>query len=84
MQLEQGCVVRSIAGRDADRFYVVLRLAEGAAWIADGKLRPLERPKKKNVKHLRPTNARARMEDLATNNQLKRFLKGFGPDKAAT
>ncbi|MDD2954757.1 MAG: KOW domain-containing RNA-binding protein [Oscillospiraceae bacterium] len=84
MQLEQGCVVRSIAGRDADRFYVILRTEEGFAWIADGKVRPLERPKKKNAKHLRPTKTRIPLETIVTNNQLKRFLKGFGPDEAAT
>lgn len=84
MQLERGCVVKSAAGRDADRFYVVFRVEDGFAWIADGKIRPLERPKKKNVKHLRPTSAKARMENIVTNNQLKRFLKGFGPDKATT
>ena len=48
MQLTKGMIVRSMAGHDKNRFYVVLDLCEGDAWIADGKQRKLERPKRKN------------------------------------
>lgn len=77
MEIKQGCVVRSISGRDAQRFYLVLRVEDGFCYIADGKIRPLERPKRKNQKHLRKTNTQVSVDDFTTNNQLKRLLRPF-------
>ena len=57
MQIKQGSVVKSIAGHDSDRFYVVVRLEGDFAYIADGKVRKLESPKKKRLKHLAPTKS---------------------------
>jgi ribosomal protein L14E/L6E/L27E len=68
-------VVKSAAGRDKDRFYVVLRLEAGCAYIADGKIRPLERPKKKNIKHLKPTSAVMEIDCLQGNRSLARALE---------
>ena len=52
-KLETGRIVRSKAGRDEGRYFVVIAL-EGAefALVADGRLRGVERPKRKRVKHL--------------------------------
>lgn len=81
MQITKGCVVRSISGRDADRFYVVMQLDGGFAVICDGKVRRLEKPKRKSVKHLRPTQTVLNPETLTTNNQLRQALRGFNnPD----
>ena len=77
MEIVKGCVVKSTSGRDAQRFYLVIRVEGGFAWIADGKVRPLERPKRKNCRHLRATNTRVRVEEFTTNNQLKRLLPSF-------
>ena len=77
MEIVKGCVVKSISGRDAQRFYLVVKIEDGFVWIADGKVRPLERPKLKNPKHLRTTNTQVQVENFATNNQLKRLLHSF-------
>lgn len=51
--LEIGRVVRSKAGRDAGRPFVVIReLDEEYVLIADGDLRKVAKPKKKKRKHL--------------------------------
>ena len=54
MQIKQGSVVKSMAGHDSDRFYVVVRLEGDFAYIADGKVRKLENPKKKTPKTPQP------------------------------
>ena len=83
MQIEKGCVVRSISGRDADRFYVVMELQDDCALICDGKVRRLVRPKRKNLRHLRPTKTLLALEDLTTNNQLRRALRAYNnPEEA--
>ncbi len=48
-----GCVVTSKAGRDrGDRYVVVAALGNDMVLVADGEHRGVERPKRKNVKHL--------------------------------
>ena len=51
-----GQIVCSRAGRDKDKFLVVVGIDDGMLLGCDGRERPLERPKRKNVKHLRFTN----------------------------
>ena len=47
---------------------------KGFPLAADGKERPLERPKKKNPKHLQRTNHRIDLEQL-TDKKLRTFLR---------
>ena len=53
-----GRVVWSRAGRDKKRPFLIVGIADdGKVLIADGKLRTLAKPKKKNLKHLVITDA---------------------------
>jgi ribosomal protein L14E/L6E/L27E len=48
-----GQIVHSRAGRDKDRFFIVVSLVnEEYVLIADGDLRKISNPKKKKIKHL--------------------------------
>ena len=51
-QIEKGCIVRSKSGRDAGRLFAVLDMDENGAFVVDGQLRRLEKPKRKNIRHL--------------------------------
>ena len=51
MELKVGQLVYSRAGRDRGKFLAVVDITEKGVFIADGKERPLERPKCKNPKH---------------------------------
>lgn len=55
-EIEIGSAVRSKAGRDKNRFFAVLSLEGTFAYIADGDLRTIEKPKKKKLMHLAATN----------------------------
>jgi ribosomal protein L14E/L6E/L27E len=49
-----GRIVQSVAGRDADRLYVIVAELDGEhVAIADGRLRKCVNPKKKKLKHLK-------------------------------
>lgn len=52
-RLEIGSVVYSKLGRDSGKYYVVVTIEQTVAYIADGSLRKLSNPKRKNVKHLK-------------------------------
>ena len=76
MDIKAGAVVIAKAGRDKGRaFAVVDMLNSRTALIADGKTRPLERPKRKNIIHLQATSAT--VDCCTTNRQLRIFLKSF-------
>ncbi len=48
--------VKSCAGKDKDGLYVVVgKLDYPYVWIADGRKYTLDKPKKKNCRHLQPT-----------------------------
>ena len=70
----RGKVVCSKSGRDKGYFMVIVKCEEGVAFVCDGKERPLERPKKKNLKHLQLTNKVLCSESLNTNKSLRKAL----------
>lgn len=71
--IKVGSVVRATAGREKDRNFVAVAVCGGFAFIADGRERKLEHPKKKNVKHISPAGAEINTEGL-TNKKLRRLL----------
>ena len=78
MDFCKGMIVRSRAGRDAGRWCVIVGLEENFAQVADGDLRPLEKPKRKKLMHLAPTHTVLEEQDYPTNNRLKQVLAAFG------
>ena len=69
-----GRIVCSKAGRDKDYFLVVVKSENGFLYVCDGKERPLERPKRKNEKHLQFTNTVLTPDSYKTNKSLKKAL----------
>ncbi|MDL2300549.1 hypothetical protein LJC01_02775 [Clostridiaceae bacterium OttesenSCG-928-D20] len=45
-------IVLSLAGRDKNQLFYVLSIENGYAFLTDGKLRKISKPKKKKLKHL--------------------------------
>ncbi|MDE7454332.1 MAG: KOW domain-containing RNA-binding protein [Clostridia bacterium] len=64
--LKIGSVVLSTQGRDKDAYFVVVNidLKHGYAYLADGGMRKLNAPKKKNLKHI--SNSGTVLESIAT------------------
>lgn len=56
MEVAAGMVVRSIAGRDKGDLFIVLSREGAYAYLANGELRKVDRPKKKKLKHLQPSH----------------------------
>lgn len=73
MNTVKGMVVKSMAGRDSGGYFVATEVSDDRILIADGGERPLERPKKKNPKHISPTGMRIDTDGL-TNKRLRRLL----------
>lgn len=69
-----GTIVRGLAGRDRDGFFVVVRTDGGSVFICDGKRRPVDRPKRKNPKHLQKTRGFIPAEKLLSNRSIKKAI----------
>ena len=69
-----GRIVCSKAGRDKGYFMVVVKQEGDFLLVCDGKERPLERPKRKNAKHLTFTNTVLENDSFKTNKHLKKAL----------
>ncbi|MGN1080521.1 MAG: hypothetical protein ACI4QV_00355 [Acutalibacteraceae bacterium] len=80
MQQLKGRIVVSKKGKDKGRFLVIVE-DNCEIFVADGKLRPLEKPKKKNLKHLALTNSYLDEAQMATNRSLRKALEAFGTAK---
>ena len=79
-KIEKGAIVRSKAGRDKFRYFVVIEVIDNNyCLIADGDLRKIEAPKKKKISHLAFTNDKAtNIEDFEfTNKSLKALTKSY-------
>lgn len=73
-----GSVVISKAGRDKTKVMVVVEETENYLLVCDGKERPVERPKRKNPKHLKLTGLHLKAHQLETNRALRKALKCCG------
>lgn len=72
-----GRIVYSKAGRDSGKFMVVIASSEGSVLVCDGKERPLERPKLKNLKHISLTSGYLKEESFSTNRAIRKALKQY-------
>ena len=77
MQVKRGQVVRSLAGHDKGDFQAVLELCPPYALVCDGKRRKLEKPKRKKLLHLAPTQTVLGEEALRTDRQIRTALRAF-------
>lgn len=50
--VQEGMFARSLAGHDKGKLYVIVKVEEPYVYLADGRIRPLERPKKKKLMHV--------------------------------
>ena len=82
MDIVAGSLVFSAAGRDKGKEFLVLSVEENICFVADGKLRKAENPKKKKLKHLMgtnkisaPLNEILQRGDSPTNSEVRKFIK---------
>lgn len=73
MKAKVGMVVKAIAGKECGRLFAVVKADEKYIFIADGKKRKLQSPKRKNPKHLRSTDHIVDINDI-TDKKLRIVL----------
>lgn len=64
-------------GHDKGTLYYIIEETQNYVLVSDGRLHPLEKPKKKNLKHIQRTNFSASQETTVTNDNIKYLIKRF-------
>lgn len=77
MDLKIGSVVISKAGHDSGEMFAVMSIEDKNVFLSDGRQRKVEKPKKKNLKHIAVTTHIIQSEYLQTNRKLKKALAAF-------
>ncbi|MBO5556085.1 MAG: KOW domain-containing RNA-binding protein [Oscillospiraceae bacterium] len=84
MTLTKGNVVRSVAGHDKGDLFLILREEGDFVWLADGKRRKIETPKKKRRKHVvsagvwtHPVIGRLTDGEPVLDSEIRRALAAF-------
>jgi len=74
MNCENGMLVKSKAGHDIGRLYVIIRKEGEYLYLSDGHFRPLNKLKKKKKKHVQVINRICDMQNI-TDADIRRILK---------
>ena len=91
MDISKSDIVMSAAGRDAGKLFYVLKVEGSFAYLVDGKIRKLESPKRKKLKHIRfvarsdtRVACKIQQDEPLLNSELRRDLAIFGQEKVRT
>ena len=84
MDIQKSDIVRSAAGRDKDKCFVVLGVEGEFLLLADGKSRKVESPKRKKRRHVlyvaseqTRLSDKIKSEEKVTNSELRRALAEY-------
>lgn len=79
---EAGMLAWSRAGHDCGTLYVIIKTDEEYVYLSDGRLRPVEKPKKKKKKHVQvirkiPQEFNDMTEKMIKNEDIRRVIRRF-------
>lgn len=72
----------SKAGHDKNQLYIILEAADDYVYVVDGRLKTLEKPKRKNIRHIQIINdideelvRKKRNNEIISNEDIKKAIK---------
>ena len=77
-----GYLAYSLAGHDKGAVYLIIEETGDSVYVADGAVRTLGRPKKKNKRHIQVIKKENQRVDISsvTNEQIKHIIKLYLKD----
>lgn len=87
----KGRLAFSRAGHDKGKLYLIVRQEGERVWLADGRTRSVQDPKKKNRKHIQPAGQEFSEEEVASffenpawaDNRIRETIDRFQRQKEA-
>ena len=75
---KKGNLAKSIAGHDKEQIFVIVEEKGEYVYVADGRLRTIEKPKRKNKKHIQPIYYRNELlSEIKSDEDIKRVIQLF-------
>ena len=75
-----GMLAKSLAGHDQGQIYVIIAADQEYVYLADGKIRLIEKPKKKKRKHVQLILKQYNIEET-DNVAIKKILKDYNKEE---
>ncbi len=72
-----GMLAKSLAGHDKDDIYIIQRIEKDAVFLVNGRIRRVENPKKKNIKHIQPIYIEETQSDVMRNEAIRKLIKEY-------
>lgn len=80
-EVKTGMLAKSKAGHDKGQVYIIMDADDAYVYLADGRIRTLDRLKKKKRKHIQPI-LREYDVTAADDAAIKQILNNFNKEKA--
>ncbi len=83
MLVKKGAFAKSKTGHDCNKIYVIINCNDEYAYLVNGKTRPLDKPKKKKLKHIQFIDYMDSViiekinNNLLNNDDIKRAIKNY-------
>lgn len=75
-KFEKGMLAKSLAGHDEGNVYIIVETDQKSVYLVDGKLRTLDRPKRKRKKHVQLILKKYNVSG-ADDTAIKKILKDW-------
>ena len=69
-KFEIGSIIKAISGRESGELFVISQINSNNAMLVNGKTRKLEKPKRKNLKHIYLLLKETELKELFQNNMI--------------
>lgn len=79
--MQRGEIVVSSAGKDKGVWMVVSHSDESGVYVINGREHPVDKPKRKNLRHLDRLSLTVTESDMETNRSLRRALAKAMPEQ---
>ena len=82
MNYEAGMLAWSRAGHDKDKLYVIVKTEGEYVYLSDGRLKPVEYPKKKKIRHIQivrqiPEELLGLNIETIKNEEIRKVIRRF-------
>lgn len=82
MNYEAGMLAWSRAGHDKDKLYVIVKTEGEYVYLSDGRLKPVEHPKKKKIRHIQivrqiPEELLGLNIETIKNEEIRKVIRRF-------
>ena len=82
MDYEFGMLAWSRAGHDKDKLYVIVKTEGEYVYLSDGRLKPVEHPKKKKIRHIQivrqiPEELLGLNIETIKNEEIRKVIRRF-------